>query len=563
MGFIQVEVFISKIKSRLFDLFLKEIAGMEILKVHELSARFGEREVLKEVTLSIESNSWLSVVGESGSGKSLTALSILNLLEQKPIHYTSGEFSFFASSNNKNAISLPPREMNQFRGKGISMIFQEPMTALNPAIICGKQIAEAMEGDTEKFKERVISLLKEVKLQDPDEVFNKFPHQLSGGQRQRVMIAMALAGNPRLLIADEPTTALDPTVQNAILQLLKKLQQERSLAILFISHDLEAVAAVSDRIMVMQKGLVVEAGDAIQILKSPQHSYTKGLLACKPKKENKNKKLQTLQEESCSPKEFKFLYSQENILDVENISVKYPGASKSALKGVSFSINKGQSLALIGESGSGKTTLSKIVLGLLSPSAGQVKWKGETVCNPGQTLPKRLRSKIQMVFQDPFASLNPKHTIEFAINEILSINFPKYSYAEKKEKCKEILHQVGLDSGALKKYPHHFSGGQRQRIVIAKALATEPELLICDEAVAALDVSIQSQILNLLNELREQRGLSYLFISHDFSVVYHMCDLVLVIQNGEIIESAPIEELFNSPKQEYTKELILSSGCHL
>jgi peptide/nickel transport system ATP-binding protein len=486
---------------------------------------------------------------------------LLGLLDNTNIKYTSGSIVVSPPLSSEIQEFVNPHDLKAFRGNGIGFIFQEPMTALNPALTCGTQMLEAIPRGIGKKegRERVIQLFNEVQLPTPAEVYKKYPHQLSGGQRQRVMIAMALAGSPKLLIADEPTTALDPTVQKTVLDLLKNLQSTRELSILFISHDLEAVANVSDEVMVMQKGQIVEQGTALEILHSPQHPYTQGLLACKPSKEKKGERLMTLKDEIVINKTYAFLESQSSILEVKNISKQYNKTEHKALNNVSFNILQGQSLALIGESGCGKTTLSKILLGLLPPTTGSVLWKGNELLNSGQLFSRSVRGKIQMVFQDPFASLNPKHTIATTLAETLRVYEPNLSKSHLIERVESLLNEVGMEGDARFKYPHNFSGGQRQRIVIARALASQPELLICDEAVAALDVSVQSQILNLLNELREQKSLSYLFISHDMSVVYHMCDSAIIMQKGEIIESGSISDIFNAPKNLYTQELLRSA----
>lgn len=534
---------------------------MELVRVENLSASFGQTPVLTDISFRLKKNVWLSVVGESGSGKSLTALTLLGLMDNTKLNYTSGTIGVFPPLCEEFKSISNPNDLKIFRGNGIGFIFQEPMTALNPALTCGNQLLEALPNDLLKKdgKKLVLNLLSEVLLPDPEEAFRKYPHQLSGGQRQRIMIAMALAGNPKILIADEPTTALDPTVQKAILDLLKKLQHNRELSILFISHDLQAVAHVSNELMVMQKGRIVEFGSAQDILNKPAHTYTQGLLSCKPNRENKGERLITLKDEQYVKKSYIFQGHGSSLLEVRNISKQYDGSEELALQEVSFEIFQGQSLALIGESGSGKTTLSKILLGLLKPSQGSVIWKGNELINTSRAFPKEVRGKIQMVFQDPFASLNPKLSIEAALIETLRIYEQGKSKKQLQERAVELLNEVGLESDSRFKYPHNFSGGQRQRIVIARALASEPELLICDEAVAALDVSIQSQILNLLNDLREKRNLSYLFISHDMSVVYHMCDSAIIMQKGRVVESGIIEDIFKSPKNSYTKELLIAA----
>ncbi|MFM7619097.1 MAG: dipeptide ABC transporter ATP-binding protein [Bacteroidota bacterium] len=535
---------------------------MEMVRIENLSATFGDSCVLKNVSLCLKKNVWLSVVGESGSGKSLTALTMLGLLDNTNIKYTTGSIVVFPPLSSETQEFRNPHDLKTYRGKGIGFIFQEPMTALNPALTCGSQVSEAIPSGIGKTagKEYVLQLFNEVQLPVPKEVYKKYPHQLSGGQRQRVMIAMALVGNPQLLIADEPTTALDPTVQKAVLDLLKNIQSKREISILFISHDLEAVAIVSDEVIVMQKGQIVEQGRAQEILHNPQHPYTQGLLACKPNRERKGERLMTLKDEFIIKKTYAFSASELSILEVKNVSKQYNNTDHKALNDISFDIKQGQSLALIGESGCGKTTLSKILLGLLPPTAGAVHWKGTELLSSSQPFSKPVRGKIQMVFQDPFASLNPKHTIATTLLETLRVYEPNLSKSQLNERVEILLNEVGMEGDARSKYPHNFSGGQRQRIVIARALASQPELLICDEAVAALDVSVQSQILNLLNELREQKNLSYLFISHDMSVVYHMCDSAMIMQKGEIVESGSISDIFNAPKNQYTQELLRSAS---
>ena len=451
------------------------------------------------------------------------------------------------------------------RGRKIGMIFQEPMSALNPTMRVGVQVAEGMifhESISEaSAKERVISLFKEVKIPQPEKAFDKYPHEMSGGQRQRVMIAMALSCEPNIIIADEPTTALDVSVQKAVLDLLKEILEKRQIGLVFISHDLAVVSSIANTICVMQKGQIVEQGEVAKVLQTPTHPYTQGLLACRPAGKKKGERLETLSSQAASLDKSQRRLEKDGsvVLKVKQLTKQY--GSFNAVNQVNFEIRKGETLGLIGESGCGKTTLSRMMMGLLPVSSGEVMWREELLTDQRHSFPKKMRQKMQMVFQDPFSSLNPKLTIGRLLMEPMEIHQIGNGKEERWQKAVQWLTKVGLPDpvGAMKKYPHSFSGGQRQRIVIARALASEPELLICDESVAALDVSVQAQVLNLLNDLKEEFQLTYLFISHDLHVVRYMSDRVMVMQRGEIVEMGDTEAVFSNPQNEYTKTLLAAA----
>ncbi|MFM1770870.1 MAG: hypothetical protein RLZZ71_12 [Bacteroidota bacterium] len=529
-----------------------------LLEIQKLSVAFNDRVVVNALSYGLFPGKITAVVGESGSGKSVTAMSLLGLLPTKNLTFPSGEIFLSSELIGKEDRIVKPTDeiLSSLRGKKIAVIFQEPMTALNPAMTCQQQMEECLQHENkEARKSKVISLLEEVEMPDPQGALKKYPHEFSGGQRQRIMIAMALASEPQLLIADEPTTALDPSVQASILELIKKLKNSRNMSVLFISHDLHVVKEIADFIVVMKSGSAVEQGNAAEVLNNPQHAYTKGLLACRPTKTSKGKSLVTLGNDRVE-KHYSFSTNENILLHVEGLTKVYPGQTFPAVNNISFDIKQGETLGLIGESGCGKTSLSRMLMGLLSPTSGSVLFGNEPLIGKNISFPNKFRRDIQMVFQDPFASLNPKLKIEDMLLEPLHIHKIGSTNSERKKRVEYLLNAVGMPADSAQRYAHNFSGGQRQRIVIARALATNPKLIICDEAVAALDVSVQAQVLNLLNDLKEEFGLTYLFISHDMPVVYHMSNRVMVMRKGEMVEQGSTEDVFLHPKHDYTKRLM-------
>ncbi|MGB1169694.1 MAG: ABC transporter ATP-binding protein [Flavobacteriaceae bacterium] len=548
-----------------------------MLQVKDLSIRFlshkKETEVVKKVSFNLGMNKILGIVGESGSGKSVTSLAILGLLSENAI--LDGEIYF----KEKNIISISNKAFENIRGKKIGMIFQEPMSSLNPTITCGKQVYEVLKKHTdlnkkEIFKE-VISLFEKVKLPTPQRIFKSYPHQLSGGQKQRVMIAMAIACKPDLLIADEPTTALDVTVQKEIIRLLKELQSENKMSILFISHDLPLVSEIADDVIVIYKGEIIEQGKTKDIFKNPQKQYTKALINSKPSLTERLKKLPTvndfIKKETFSEPYTKFerqkfhqkLYNSEPLLEIVNLK-KYFYSHQGLLKNlaikavddVSFKLYEGETLGLVGESGCGKTTLGRSILHLEEITSGKIFYRGKDITVLSKLELVDLRKEIQIIFQDPFSSLNPRISIGNAILEPMTVHKILPSYEDRKLYVLEILKKVGLQEDHFNRYPHEFSGGQRQRIGIARAIALKPKIIICDESVSALDVSVQAQVLNLLNELKKVFNFSYIFISHDLSVVKFMSDQLIVMNQGKIEEINDSDEIYRAPKSDYTKNLI-------
>ncbi len=593
----------------------------DVLKIDNLKTYFntedGVVKAVDDLSLSIKPGHTLGVVGESGSGKSVTSLTIMNLLAASAEVY-EGSISFLG----KDLINISTKEMRKLRGSDVSMIFQEPMSSLNPVHRVGNQVAEAILQHEQISKEdamrRVIELFEEVGIPDPDQRISYYPHQMSGGQKQRVMIAMALACNPKLLIADEPTTALDVTIQKQILDLMRELRDNRQMAILFITHDLGVIAEIADEVLVMYRGKVVEQGPVVDIYESPQHPYTKGLLNCRPRLDTTYKRLPTVSdfmdseihkdgsatitEKTVGPERMNYFenhgrgrllskrselqgygydeapsfYGREAtciaesvkpLLAVDNLKVHFPvrrgllqrtvGHVK-AVDGITFNVFKGQTLGLVGESGCGKTTAGRAILQLVRPTSGSVSFNDERI-TPASI--KELRKKIQIIFQDPFGSMNPRMTIEAMVTEPMLIQGFGKSKKHRIDKAAALLEEVGMLPEHLKRYPHEFSGGQRQRICIARALAVEPEFIICDESVSALDVSVQAQVLNLLNDLQESRGLTYIFISHDLSVVKFMADMMAVMKDGQIVEYGPSEAIYRNPREEYTRRLIDATPC--
>lgn len=560
-----------------------------ILSVKNLRISFRRdkqwNEAVHGIDFDVVAGRTLGIVGESGSGKSVSSLAVMRLLNEHQSKVTADSILL----ENKEIYGLSEKEMAEVRGKRISMIFQEPMTSLNPVYKCGFQVSEMIlqhENVSKKdAKERVISLFKQVMLPRPEAIYDSYPHELSGGQKQRVMIAMAIACNPQILIADEPTTALDVTVQLEILKLLRKLQAETGMGMVFITHDLGVVAEIADDVIVMHNGEILERGDVNQILNHPQHPYTQGLLACRPPMDIRLKRLpivkefldeqwvggkdQILTELQITAEERKKhlekIYSKDPILKVEGLQTWYPlrkgvfGRTYDYVKAVNdvnLEVYEGETLGLVGESGCGKTTLGRSILRLAEPTGGKVFFNGiEVTALKGDDL-RTFRKQAQIVFQDPYSSLNPRITVGDAIAEPMLV----HGIETDRKKCKaivcDLLEQVGLQAAHYERYPHEFSGGQRQRICIARALAVNPKLVICDESVSALDVSVQAQVLNLLNRLKEERNLTYIFISHDLSVVRFMSDRVLVMYNGQPVEMNDADELFEHPQNDYTKKLI-------
>ena len=550
-----------------------------VLKVADLHVSFPHdgayREAVKGVSFEVRRGTTLGIVGESGSGKSVTSLAIMGLLPKTA--HTSGSWT-------------------DLHGR-VSMIFQEPMTSLNPVQRCGKQVEEMLlaheKVSRQEARQRTIQLFEEVMLPRPEKIYRNYPHEISGGQKQRVMIAMALICHPDLLIADEPTTALDVTVQKTILDLLRTLQQKYQMGIIFISHDLGVIAQIADEVAVMYHGEIVEQGAAQQVLHAPRHPYTKGLLACRPPLDSRPRRLLTVKDflemengewrmensaDASSNPQFSTLNSQINqapLLRVRDLDVTYAletnifGKVKKELKavdGLSFDIYRGETVGLVGESGCGKSTLGRAILQLLQRSSGTIEYDGKSLehLTPAET--KALRRKMQIIFQDPYSSLNPRITIGEAIAEPLKVHhlvqtsntqaFKQSNNQAIKETVLSLMKQVGLEPDWYNRYPHEFSGGQRQRVCIARALILQPELVICDESVSALDVSVQAQVLNLLNDLKEQHGYTYLFITHDLSVVKFLSDRILVMERGKIVEQGPADQLFTHPQHPYTQRLL-------
>ncbi len=553
----------------------------KILEVDGLSVRFvtGEDEVIavSDVKFTLARGQRLGIVGESGSGKTITSLSILQLLRENHHAVTEGLITYLEDGANLRINSAKEDELCKMRGRKIAMIFQEPMSSLNPVIRCGKQVIEVMQvhnlHDPKERKRITLNLFHRVALDEPDRIFNSYPHELSGGQLQRVNIAMALAGNPDILICDEPTTALDVTVQKDILILLKKLSNESGISLLFVSHDLEVIAELCDSVIVMHDGRIVESGILPDIFENPGHPYTKALLMCKPRFEYRDKVLPTVSKVISGDFNYQkrklFGYDEKSqlILEVQSLSVRFPvgagifGTAKKhvvALDDVSFDLRDGEILGIVGESGSGKSTIANCIAGLITPDAGQIKYRGKPLSPTSLNKDSGMRRSIQLVFQDPYSSLNPSMTIGTAIAEPLKYHNIVQGKGPVRDRVISLLRDVGLNESYFDRYPHELSGGQRQRASIARALAVEPNLMLCDESVSALDVSVQAQILNLLDDLRTAKGISLIFISHDLSVVHYLCDRILVLYRGKIVEQGAATDVLESPVAVYTKNLIAS-----
>lgn len=547
-----------------------------ILKIENLSVSFGNNEVVHNISYKLNKNEILGIVGESGSGKSVSSLAILGLLPPKKSKINSGSIIY----NKQDLTTLSSKALQTIRGKKIAMIFQEPMSSLNPSMTCGKQVQEILLQHTNLSKKvtekETLLLFEKVKLPNPERVYNAYPHEISGGQKQRVMIAMAIACKPDILIADEPTTALDVTVQKEIVKLIKSLQVETQMSVIFITHDLSLISEIADTILVMYKGEIVEKGNTNTIFKTPQHLYTKALINSRPSLETRLKVLPTIQDylnntanktiiTSVERKQIhEKLYSNPPLLEIINVEKEYISQSGwfsklskfRAVNNVSFKLYEGETLGLVGESGCGKSTLGNAILQLDKATAGKIIYKGKDITKLTNSELKRLRKEIQIIFQDPYASLNPRIPVGEAIMEPMKVHKLYNSNKERKEKTIELLNKVGLNKDYFNRYPHEFSGGQRQRIGIARTIALHPKLIVCDESVSALDISVQAQVLNLLNELKEDYGFTYIFISHDLAVVKYMSDQLLVMNKGKIEEIDDADIIYKNPKKEYTKKLI-------
>lgn len=553
-----------------------------IIQVKNLSISFGDKQVLNNVNFNVKKGDTLGIVGESGSGKSLTSLAIMGLLSPSAKIHPQSEILFQLEDKMIDLLKLSPKELEKIRGNEMGMIFQEPMTSLNPSLNCGEQVEEAiklhLKLPKKQLKKEVISLFEQVKLPNPERIYKAYPHELSGGQKQRVMIAMAISCKPKLLIADEPTTALDVTVQKATLDLLKELQEQNGMSMLFISHDLGVIANVCEEVLVMFRGDVVEQGNVETIFNDPKENYTKGLIACRPRLDERAKRLPTVKDflanadyktdeyTSEERKEFhEKIYQQAPILEVKNLKKYfYPSSffgnnttpNVKAVDDISFKVFPGETMGLVGESGSGKTTLSRTVLLLEKPTEGEIYFNGVDITKLKKEEIRKLRKEIQIIFQDPYSSLNPRQTIAQIITEPMKVHKIGETKSDRIQTAASLLEKVGLSPLDLEKYPHEFSGGQRQRIGIARALALNPKFIICDESVSALDVSVQAQVLNLLNDLKTEFGFTYIFISHDLAVVKYMSDQLLVMQHGEMKELKDADEVYSNPSTSYTKELI-------
>jgi peptide/nickel transport system ATP-binding protein len=535
---------------------------------------------VKNSSFTLEKGEIIAIVGESGSGKSATALSLMQLLPAA----ASVKGNMLLSINNDpiDILQLSGKDINKIRGKDIAMIFQEPMTSLNPVFTCGNQVMEAIllheKSSATIAKQKTIALFEKVKLPEPVKIFDRYPHELSGGQKQRVMIAMAMSCNPSLLIADEPTTALDVTVQRTIIELIKELQQQNNMGVIFISHDINLVADIADKVLVMYKGEIIEQGKTIAVLQNPQHAYTKALLSCRPGKHSKGERLPVVSDfftdnnsenKPAINSGTSYLVHQTSninpVLSVKNLSVHFSGrknifekrsAPFKAVDDVSFNVLKGETIGLVGESGCGKTTLGRTILQLIPATSGNIILDGVDLTRLSKKEMRLIRKDLQIIFQDPYGSLNPRLTIGNAIREPIEVHQLFSTCKQQNDKVIELLEKVNLKAEHINRYPHQFSGGQRQRICIARALALNPSFLIFDESVSALDVSVQAQVLNLLNDLKKEFGFTSIFISHDLAVVRYISDRILVMNKGKIVEEGKADDVFLSPKNEYTQRLI-------
>jgi peptide/nickel transport system ATP-binding protein len=573
-----------------------------VLKVEDLKVEFKTEDstvnAVKNISFEIRKGETVGIVGESGSGKSVTSLAVMGLIPKPHGKISNGSIHF----KGQDLTKVSDDDIRKIRGNDISMIFQEPMTSLNPVYRCGDQVVEAIRIHQKMSKKEAIALtielFEKVQLPDPQRIFKAYPHEISGGQKQRVMIAMAMSCNPEILIADEPTTALDVTVQKTILDLMQQLKDERDMAIMFITHDLGVIAEIADRVIVMYHGNIVEEGTVQEIFQKPQHPYTKGLLACRPPLDKRLRSLPIVDdfiskneegafEDTIRPfehiasverahkareiskeqhsKRLEALYKKEPVLQVKGLKTFFPTKKNlfgkvleniKAVNDVSFDVYPGETLGLVGESGCGKTTLGRTILRLIEPTGGDIVYKGRNLAHLTTSEMREMRKEIQIIFQDPYSSLNPRLTIGSAIMEPMQVHGVLANDTERKAKVEELLKKVNLKPEHFNRYPHEFSGGQRQRICIARALALNPKFIICDESVSALDVSVQAQVLNLLNKLKEDFGFTYIFISHDLSVVKFMSDRMVVMNKGEIEEMGIADSIYYEPKTAYTKKLI-------
>jgi peptide/nickel transport system ATP-binding protein len=556
-----------------------------ILSVKDLTIDFlspeGDVRAVNSVSFDIPKGKTLGLVGESGSGKSVTAFSIMKLIPTPPGRITSGQILF----NGQDIVPMNESQMRKIRGNDISMIFQEPMTSLNPVFTVGDQIAEVLQIhknlNKKQAREKAIDLMNQVGIPHPSQRYNAYPHELSGGQKQRIMIAIAIANEPKLLIADEPTTALDVTIQKQVIDLMLKLQEDYKMSMLFITHDLGVIADIADEVAVMYRSNIVEFGKAKNIFEKATHPYTKGLLSCRPKLGDNPKRLLTVSDymdkegnaKTVNPELLKVV-EKKNIIDenknpilleVNDLQTHFPikggflGKTINHVKavdGVSFKLRKGKTLGLVGESGCGKTTLGRSILRLIEPTAGTVSYEGKSITNMNKEEMRQMRKKMQIVFQDPYSSLNPRMTVGEILLEPMKIHNIEENTNARLDRAKWLLDKVGLKSNQLNRYPHEFSGGQRQRICIARALSLKPDFIVCDESVSALDVSVQAQVLNLLLDLKEEMGLTYIFISHDLSVIHYFSDDVAVMNSGKIVEYGDSSKIYHHPEEAYTKALL-------
>ena len=575
-----------------------------LLEIRNLKTYFrtneGIAKAVDDVSFTVYKGETLGIVGESGSGKSVTCLTAMRLISEPPGFIAGGEIIYHGDGDPVDLLKLSTKEMLDYRGNDISMIFQEPMTSLNPVFTCGEQVMETIllhqKVSREEAQKRTISLFEQVKFPDPERIFNSYPHKLSGGQKQRVMIAMALSCSPKILIADEPTTALDVTIQKTILDMMYELRSSIDASVIFITHDLGVIAEVADRVVVMYKGKIVEQGTVYEIFNNPQHPYTKSLLACRPPLNYRMKKLPVVSDfmemvedetgnsfirekkvgiedlvnslkisDSITQKRYETLMSRQPILEVVDLKTHFPAAKNffgkvssyvKAVDGVSLQVYPGETLGLVGESGCGKTTLGRSILRLAEASSGKVMFEGKDILKMNQKELKNIRKDMQIIFQDPYSSLNPRMTIGNAIMEPMKVHNLYERDEERRAAVMELLETVSLEAKHFQRYPHEFSGGQRQRICIARALALHPRFIICDESVSALDVSVQAQVLNLLIDLRKKYNFTYIFISHDLSVVKFMSDRMVVMNKGLIEETGTADEIYNNPQKEYTQKLI-------
>jgi peptide/nickel transport system ATP-binding protein len=570
-----------------------------LLKAERLEISFRNEgtntTAVDRISFSIREGEIMAIVGESGSGKSVTALSLLQLIPRPQGMVRADQVILKSDAGEIRLDTLDEQGMQKIRGREISMIFQEPMTSLNPAFTCGMQVTEVLRRhlgmNRKDAKTKALELFREVRLPRPEEMMRAYPHQVSGGQKQRVMIAMAMACNPKLLIADEPTTALDVSVQKTILELLASLQRLRNMSVLFITHDLNLLQGFANRVMVMYKGRIVEEGNVEKVFGNPEHPYTHGLIACRPDPRKRVRTLPTIDDfVSRAPSKdihlpegsvisaderkeaHRLLYGKNPVVTVEGLSKIFgavggpfqgKGKEYQALQDIFVNVFPGETLGIVGESGSGKTTLARVIIRLLPETAGRIWYKEKDITTLTGKMLKQFRREIQIVFQDPYSSLNPRLTVGAAITEPMKVHGLSGSNRERKEQAMELLEQVGLQPEHFYRYPHEFSGGQRQRISIARVLAVQPELIILDEAVSALDVSVQAQVLNLLNDLKSRYGLTYIFISHDLSVVRYMSDRVIVMKEGRIVEAGEADALYASPKEDYTRMLLEASAQNI